>query len=97
MSTTTVPPALPANVIKLKFPPKKARNRREEYQCRLFRQAKAGDVGADAEWRVMGLRDDVFAGERISHYWLEELTAVLRRLRRLAGKKALGGWKRTVA
>jgi hypothetical protein len=94
VSKTTVPPTSRANVIKF---PKKARNRRKEYINRLLKQAQAGDVGADAEWRAMGLRDEILAGDLVLPNWLEELTAVIRRLRRLAGKKALIGRTKAVA
>jgi hypothetical protein len=95
---TTVPPtpALPAKVIKLKVS-KKARNRREEDKLRLYMQARAGDVGARAEWQAMGLRDLLMAGDHVLPNWLEELTGLIRKLRRAAGKKTLIGRKKAVA
>jgi hypothetical protein len=94
-TTTVLPiPALQAKVIKLKFP-KKARNRRKEYRLRLIMQARAGDVGAVAEGYFAAMRDELLKGDAgcCPYYWAEYGIAAVRKLRRLAGKKALIGRK----
>jgi hypothetical protein len=60
----------------------RTRTRRERYILRLFKQAKAGDIGADAEVTFAVMRDALLADDFCPHYWAETGIAAVRKLRR---------------
>ena len=56
--------------------------RRQRYKLRLYEQARAGDVGAEAEVAFAAMRDALLADSFCPYYWAETGIAAVRKLRR---------------